>query len=89
MAQNVASVAAAAVVAADSAVAAVVAASVAAVDAAAVDAAVVGFVAIVVVPWSRIDDMMINNKDIILFLSINYKRIINTFLITQSLVIHC
>jgi hypothetical protein len=48
-----------------------------------VDAEAVGFVATVGGPWYS---SMINNKDIILFLSINYKRIINTFLITHSLI---
>jgi hypothetical protein len=34
-----------------------------------------------------LNDSNLNNKDIILFLTINYKRIINTFLITHSLTI--
>jgi hypothetical protein len=50
----------------------------------AVVAAAVGFVATVGGPWYS---SMINNKDIILFLTINYKRIINTSLITHSLTI--
>jgi hypothetical protein len=76
LAQNVASVATVA------AVATVVAAD------SAVVAAAVGFVATVGGPWRWLWMIcVINNKDIVLFLTINYKRIINTSLITHSLTI--
>jgi hypothetical protein len=78
LAQNVASVA----------TVATVATVVAADSASAVVAAAVGFVAIVGGPWRWLWMIcVINNKDITLFLTINYKRIINTSLITHSLTI--